>query len=327
MDEYYEDDYDDDERRGRGRLFWMITGLFGAGALAWLVVIPGFQGESATTTNTRAAATSTTSTDSTTVTSTTVTSTTVTSTTAGEATVTSATAGEATVTSATVGEATVTSIAVQVDPPATNGSATTTENPSTTESEAAQATASYPTLPDGSPVPVLAVFDTETITISGVVRSEDAAVRLALLAIANSKFPEAEVVNTMTVDPTIPSNVGVRVIEMNSVRFPESSAELLPEHRGEIDRAAEILRLFPNVSVLVIGHADQRGSAETNFVISEERARSVSTYFVETGIDPSRVSSRAVGELDLLALDDDAQSFALNRRTEFVFYGLLTDAG
>jgi hypothetical protein len=30
-----------------------------------------------------------------------------------------------------------------------------------------------------------------------------------------------------------------------------------------------------------------------------------------------------VGETDLLTLDDDAKALALNRRTEFIFYGLL----
>ena len=43
------------------------------------------------------------------------------------------------------------------------------------------------------------------------------------------------------------------------------------------------------------------------------------------GITPSRLSSRAVGEADLLTLNNDAAALALNRRTEFVFYGLLME--
>jgi len=46
-------------------------------------------------------------------------------------------------------------------------------------------------------------------------------------------------------------------------------------------------------------------------------------YLASQGIDPSRLSSRAVGEADLLSINNDAASLALNRRTEFIFYGLL----
>ncbi|MGI9645950.1 MAG: OmpA family protein [Ilumatobacteraceae bacterium] len=181
----------------------------------------------------------------------------------------------------------------------------------------------YPTFPDGSPIPVLTVYDLETITLSGVVPSEDAVQWLETLALANSKFPEAGIENSLVVNPDVPISVGVRVVELNSVRFPAGSAEVLPEHAAELDRVAGILDLFENVSALVIGHADQRGSATANFEISEQRAQSVVAYLVAQGIDPSRLSSRAVGEEDLITLNDDDAAFALNRRTEFIFYGLL----
>ncbi len=85
------------------------------------------------------------------------------------------------------------------------------------------------------------------------------------------------------------------------------------------------MQSLPKTTVLVIGHSDQRGDAATNFTLSEQRAQSVVSYLVSKGITPSRLSSRAVGESDLLSIDDDAAALALNRRTEFVFYGLLLD--
>jgi outer membrane protein OmpA-like peptidoglycan-associated protein len=74
---------------------------------------------------------------------------------------------------------------------------------------------------------------------------------------------------------------------------------------------------------MVIGHADQRGDDLSNYAISEARAAAVKNYITAGGIAPSRLSSRAVGESDLLTLANDDSAFALNRRTEFVFYGLL----
>ena len=77
--------------------------------------------------------------------------------------------------------------------------------------------------------------------------------------------------------------------------------------------------------MLVIGHSDQRGDDERNLRISDERARAVANYILFLGIEPSRVASRAAGETDLLTLADDPDALALNRRTEFVFYGLLIE--
>jgi outer membrane protein OmpA-like peptidoglycan-associated protein len=182
--------------------------------------------------------------------------------------------------------------------------------------------ASYPTLPDGSPVPVLAIFDTDTITLSGTVPSQAAAERLAQLAIANSKTPAA-LVQFLAINPDVPTNVGVRVIEMNSSRFPDGSADILPDHGRELDRIGAVMTALPNTTVLVIGHADQRGSEAANFAISEARARAVVSHLVTYGISAERLSSRAVGELDLLSLNDDETALQLNRRTEFVIYGTL----
>ena len=84
------------------------------------------------------------------------------------------------------------------------------------------------------------------------------------------------------------------------------------------------MNLLPNISALVIGHADQRGSevGELRAVVAAG-GQAVVNYMVSQGIDPARLSSRAVGENDLLTLDDDAAALALNKRTEFVLFGLL----
>ena len=182
---------------------------------------------------------------------------------------------------------------------------------------------SYATLPDGTPAPIVAVFEVDQITISGAVPSQDAKDRLQALAIANSKTPAA-VANFLVIDPTVPTSIGVRVVELTSARFPEGSAEVQGAHAKELDRAASIMTALPKVTALVIGHADQVGDEQSNYVLSAERAKAVVDYLASVdGIDPARLSSRAVGESDLLTLNDDEAALALNRRTEFVFYGLL----
>ena len=88
----------------------------------------------------------------------------------------------------------------------------------------------YPASPDGTPLPIVVIFDTETITIAGQVPSQAAKDRIVALAIANSKFPDAELIDNMVINPAVPITVGTRVIELNSARFPEGTAEIRPEH-------------------------------------------------------------------------------------------------
>lgn len=205
-----------------------------------------------------------------------------------------------------------------------SGSASTTAVASAPPAPA-QSPLGYPTSPDGTPLPIVVIFDTDTITIAGQVPSQAAKDRLAGLAVANSKFPDAELVDDTVINPAVPISIGTRVIELNSARFPEGSAEILPEHALELDRVANIMTALPSISVLVIGHADQRGDDQTNFAISDERARAVVNYLLYLGISPTRLASRAAGETDLLTLADDDTALALNRRTEFIFYGLLIE--
>ena len=200
----------------------------------------------------------------------------------------------------------------------------TTAPPSTAPPSTAPGAVPYTTLPDGSPQPVNATFDVGRVTLDGAVPDQAAVDRLAGLALANSRDPaNTTLVNNLIINPAVPQGVGVRVLELTSTRFPEGSSEVLLEHAAELNRVVNVMNLLPKVSVLVIGHADQRGNDLQNFAISEARADAVVIYMASQGVDPSRMSSRAVGEADLLSINNDAASLALNRRTEFVLYGLL----
>jgi outer membrane protein OmpA-like peptidoglycan-associated protein len=172
---------------------------------------------------------------------------------------------------------------------------------------------------------VVAIFDVDQITLTGAVPDQAAKERLQALALANAKPGQGKIANFLTINRDVPRNVGVRVVELTSARFPTGSAEVLPPHALELDRVVSIMNALPNITALVIGHSDQRGNELTNYELSARRADAVVNYLAAHGVDPSRLSSRAVGESDLLTLNNDEAALALNRRTEFVFYGLLVE--
>jgi outer membrane protein OmpA-like peptidoglycan-associated protein len=175
--------------------------------------------------------------------------------------------------------------------------------------------------PTSSP-PVVAIFDTDTITLAGAVPNQAAADRLIALTQANSKTPAATI-NLLTIDPAVPADVAVRVVELNSVRFPEGEAIITIEHAAELQRMATFMTALPQVTVTVIGHSDDTGSDIDNLLLSQRRADAVVQFLVDQGIDRLRLTSAGAGETDLVTLDGDAAARALNRRTEFVVVNAL----
>ncbi|MFI5042323.1 MAG: OmpA family protein [Acidimicrobiales bacterium] len=181
-------------------------------------------------------------------------------------------------------------------------------------------------LPDGAPLPVLVVFNGGTITLAGALPSPSAVALLRSLAQAYSKTT-AQIIDNLVVDPSVPASVGVRVIEMNAVRFAEGSSEVTPDYAPELSRVVVLMRAMPSVTALVIGHADQTGASAANLRLSQDRAAAVIDFLVSQGVSPDRLSGQGVGDRDPMTTQDGAISLALNRRTELVFYGLFVGLG
>jgi outer membrane protein OmpA-like peptidoglycan-associated protein len=297
----YDDYYDEDEAGGGWRKRVKIAAVVMVALVGWFVVRPQLQHRltdaSAQSPDSSPSLESTASTDDT-----------ATSTTAPRSTATSSTspARPATTTTTTPAAATATT-RVAVSTTAPGGAA------------------QYKTLPDGNPVPVVATFYPDRTTLSGDVPSAEAATAFTELAAAYGQ-PDVPVDNQLTVNQAVPIGVGLRMLDLRSPAFPEAAADITPELGTYLDRVGEVLVGRPSVSVVVVGHADQRGNAEENLVLSLRRAQTVLEYLLGRGVAGSRLSARAVGEADLLSLGNDEAALALNRRTEFIVYGLLVSA-
>jgi outer membrane protein OmpA-like peptidoglycan-associated protein len=67
----------------------------------------------------------------------------------------------------------------------------------------------------------------------------------------------------------------------------------------------------------ISGHTDNRGSAELNQKLSENRAKAVVDYLVAKGINPSRLEYKGYGKDQPIATNDTDAGRQENRRTEF----------
>ncbi|MBM3489790.1 MAG: peptidoglycan-associated lipoprotein Pal [Alphaproteobacteria bacterium] len=85
-------------------------------------------------------------------------------------------------------------------------------------------------------------------------------------------------------------NVGDRIF------FDFDKADLRPEGRAQVEKWAAWLKQYPQVTVTVEGHADERGTREYNLGLGARRADTAKRYLVQLGINPQRVATISYGK-------------------------------
>jgi peptidoglycan-associated lipoprotein len=90
----------------------------------------------------------------------------------------------------------------------------------------------------------------------------------------------------------------------------------------KLDEIALFLDENPAATLLVLGHADERGTEEYNLALGQERAESIKQYLTYMRIDPTRISTVSYGEEIPFAEGLDEESLAKNRRGEFEVNGV-----
>jgi peptidoglycan-associated lipoprotein len=103
--------------------------------------------------------------------------------------------------------------------------------------------------------------------------------------------------------------------------FDFNSSELSAEDREALSYHARFLSEFPNVSLVLEGHADERGSREYNLALGERRAKAIERILHLEGVVPEQVQVISFGEERPVALGHDDESWRLNRRVELLYSG------
>lgn len=104
--------------------------------------------------------------------------------------------------------------------------------------------------------------------------------------------------------------------------FGFNQAELTPQARTALDRVAERADAAQEPNIRIVGHADQLGSEDYNFALSQRRAAAVHDYLLQQGVPATAVSVEARGESDPIVNCEGRQGESLidclqpNRRTE-----------
>lgn len=101
------------------------------------------------------------------------------------------------------------------------------------------------------------------------------------------------------------------------IYFEFDSAALVPEAREVLKRKAEFLRSNPNITVIVEGHTDDRGTVAYNLALGERRAASAMSFLVDLGIQSSRLTPVSYGKEKPANSGHNETAWAANRRVHF----------
>ena len=104
--------------------------------------------------------------------------------------------------------------------------------------------------------------------------------------------------------PTTPPKPKIIVLE--GVHFDFDKADLRPDAIPILMKNLPELQ-HENIHVIVVGHADNRGTDEYNRGLSERRARAVMNYYIGHGIPADRLSAEGRGEFEPIAVNEAHQ--------------------
>ncbi|MGI9416416.1 MAG: peptidoglycan-associated lipoprotein Pal [Geminicoccaceae bacterium] len=98
------------------------------------------------------------------------------------------------------------------------------------------------------------------------------------------------------------------------VFFDYDSAVLSPVATETLDRQGAWLRQYPNLTVTIEGHADERGTREYNLAIGDRRATAVRNYLLALNVAPNQILTISYGEERPADAGSGEAAWANNRR-------------
>lgn len=146
---------------------------------------------------------------------------------------------------------------------------------------------------------------------------------LTFSPVSAQSFDVDDVVVTQVVDDTAPaaaqtSTTGGGAIAVLSAQatFDKYEVKLDPAGKRVLDNLLDELDTFTRIlSIRVIGHADSRGGAEANLLLSFERAQTIERVLRQR-FESTHITSTGAGETQPIADNATEEGRSLNRRVE-----------
>jgi peptidoglycan-associated lipoprotein len=104
---------------------------------------------------------------------------------------------------------------------------------------------------------------------------------------------------------------------VQDIYFDYDSYDLRADAQAAAVKAAAYLVAHPDIRIIVGGYCDDRGSAEYNLALGENRANSAKTALVNAGVAPARIRVVSFGKEKQFCAEDSESCWQQNRRAQF----------
>jgi OmpA-OmpF porin, OOP family len=115
---------------------------------------------------------------------------------------------------------------------------------------------------------------------------------------------------------TVPIEENATIV-LNNIFFDFDSHVLKPNSQPELNRIVTLMKERKTMQVEIMGHTDSTGPDAYNLGLSERRAKSVTSYLTNNGVEASRITTTFFGESKPAVENNTVENRRKNRRVEF----------
>lgn len=105
------------------------------------------------------------------------------------------------------------------------------------------------------------------------------------------------------------------------IYFEFNSSVVKSEYQDVLAAHAENIAGHSDISVVLEGHADERGTREYNIALGERRAKAIQQLLTLQGVAHKQLQVISFGEERPVAPGHDESAWTLNRRVELLYSG------
>ena len=155
---------------------------------------------------------------------------------------------------------------------------------------------------------------TYTLTAAGPGGNTTASVTVEVAAPPPPPPPAPAPAPTVTMEQRLSSDVQDIYFDYDKSDVRDDAREALTKDAAAIKG---ILADFPNASIVVEGHCDERGSAEYNLGLGDRRASSAKDYLVQLGVPADKLKTISYGKERPVCTESNESCWQKNRRAHF----------
>jgi peptidoglycan-associated lipoprotein len=135
------------------------------------------------------------------------------------------------------------------------------------------------------------------------------------VTVTNPAPPTAPIsANRTTLDSEVNTLLQDAYFDYDSNQIRADARDVLAK---DADALKKIFGDFPNASVIVEGHCDERGSAEYNLGLADQRASSTKEYLTSLGVPAAKLKTVSYGKERPQCTEATEECYQRNRRAHF----------